>query len=369
MKIERIKLGNFKTFDDCEFSFSERLNVVVGDNASGKTTLLDAISVGLGSLFLGFPLPAIPRNIRRDEATLRRNRDGGSLVVEPQFPVTVTCTGKVDGRVGEWRRELSSEDGRTSRQDTFWIRDVGRRSAARIRQGKPAILPIISYYGTPRLWVQIRQRAIRALNSDTRFIGYLDCLNPASDFRRLFEWFKAQHRSVLDRKAPSAALEVVRKAIRSCIPSLEHIEFNVERDEPLVRIERESLPFSYLSDGQRNMIAMVGDLAVRCAILNPQLTEAATELTPGVVLIDELDLHLDPSWQRRVIKDFLRTFPRVQFFATTHSPFVIESLPTSEGVGILDLGAATVGNGVKASSKDPQRGPPGSGFLAKGAIG
>ena len=168
-------------------------------------------------------------------------------------------------------------------------------------------------------------------------MGYLDCLNPASDVKRLVQWFKTQELSALQQGAPNSTLEAVRQAILSCVTEASHAGFDVSRDELMIRIAERSLPFSYLSDGFRNMVAMVADIAVRCATLNPHLQEKASRETPGVVLIDELDLHLHPRWQRRVVDDLLRTFPLIQFFGTTHSPFIIQSLPPIEGVQLLNL--------------------------------
>ncbi|MEO1075191.1 MAG: AAA family ATPase, partial [Bacteroidota bacterium] len=90
------------------------------------------------------------------------------------------------------------------------------------------------------------------------------------------------------------------------------------------------LPFDLLSDGQRSMLALAGDLAMRMTRLNPSLREDSVQQTPGVVLIDELDLHLHPLWQRQIVGDLRRTFPAVQFIATTHSPFIIQSLQPGE---------------------------------------
>ena len=90
------------------------------------------------------------------------------------------------------------------------------------------------------------------------------------------------------------------------------------------------MPFSKLSDGQRAMLAMVGDIARRAALLNPHLGEKAPAETPGIVMIDEIDLHLHPRWQRQIVDDLKRTFPKMQFIATTHSPFIIQSLEEGE---------------------------------------
>ena len=163
MKIHQIKLKNFHCFKDREFSFGSRFNLIIGDNATGKTTLLDALSVGLGSLFLGFPEPASPRNITSDEVRLATYHQGDSWTVEPQYPTQVDCSGEVDGRQGTWHRALTSKDGRTTRQDADWIRAEASRLSAAVKQGQPAILPVISYYGTGRLWVQLhRPRPRRA---------------------------------------------------------------------------------------------------------------------------------------------------------------------------------------------------------------
>ena len=95
-------------------------------------------------------------------------------------------------------------------------------------------------------------------------------------------------------------------------------------------------PFYHLSDGYRNTLAMAADIAVRAATLNPALSSLAMEETPGVVLIDEIDLHLHPKWQRQIVEDLRGAFPKIQFVATTHSPFIIQSLRAIEGTWMWD---------------------------------
>jgi predicted ATP-binding protein involved in virulence len=89
-----------------------------------------------------------------------------------------------------------------------------------------------------------------------------------------------------------------------------------------------------LSDGIRNMLGMVADIAYRAAVLNPQLGSEAAQKTPGIVLIDEIDLHLHPKWQRRVVDDLKAAFPTIQFVATTHSPFIVQSLREGELINL-----------------------------------
>ncbi|MEZ5355445.1 MAG: AAA family ATPase [Bryobacteraceae bacterium] len=129
----------------------------------------------------------------------------------------------------------------------------------------------------------------------------------------------------------------VRKAILQCVEGGQEFYFDAARGEVVVEIGSQGiLPFNSLSDGQRTLLAMVWDIAQKAAMLNPSLEQSVLEKTPGIVLIDELDLHLHPVWQRRVIEDLRTVFPRIQFFATTHSPFLIQSLRSGEELVMLD---------------------------------
>ena len=90
------------------------------------------------------------------------------------------------------------------------------------------------------------------------------------------------------------------------------------------------IDFSALSDGYRNVIKIVTDIATKMCILNPYLGEDALAKTPGVVVIDELDLSLHPTWQKRIVRILKELFPKIQFICATHSPFIIQSLEPGE---------------------------------------
>lgn len=131
----------------------------------------------------------------------------------------------------------------------------------------------------------------------------------------------------------------VRAAIAQCLEGWDEVLYDPRLDSILARTSDGSraLPFHMLSDGVRNMIGMVGEIAYRAALLNPHLGADAAKKTPGIVLIDEVDQHLHPSWQRRIIDDLRRTFPEVQFFCTTHSPLIVQSVSPEEMI-LLDDG-------------------------------
>lgn len=98
----------------------------------------------------------------------------------------------------------------------------------------------------------------------------------------------------------------------------------------MIHPDHGELPISMLSDGVRSVISLVADLALRCVRLNPALGEQAPFLTPGVVLIDEVDLHLHPAWQQRIVSSLRQAFPEVQFILTTHSPQVLSTVHSSQ---------------------------------------
>jgi predicted ATP-binding protein involved in virulence len=352
MHIQKLRLENFNCFVEREIELVDRFNLIVGDNATGKTTLLNGLAVGLGSLFLGFPSPALARSIHRDEARLAFFELGDAITAESQFPVAVECSGFINGAEGTWRRDLLTEDGRTTRQDASWISRLSAKMRDEVKDGKEVVLPVISFYGTGRLWVQKRQREVKTLKPNSRFMGYLDCLDPASDEKRMLQWFKTHEISAVQKKEQIGTLEACRQAILTCVPEAKRVQFDVARNELMIDLPNRSLPFSYLSDGFRNMVAMVADIAVRCASLNPQFKGDAAQNTPGVVMIDEIDLHLHPKWQRRVVNDLLKAFPKIQFVATTHSPFVIQSLPALEGVQLLNLDNPKADDFVNKSVED-----------------
>ena len=135
--------------------------------------------------------------------------------------------------------------------------------------------------------------------------------------------------------------EAVRRAILDCLPDADELWFDVDYKDLVCSINGQAQPLSNLSDGQRMLLAMVADLAIKAVTLNAYLLPPDTsgteerllrvlKETPGVVLIDELDLHLHPSWQRRVAADLKRTFPSIQFIATSHSPQIIGELKREE---------------------------------------
>ena len=139
---------------------------------------------------------------------------------------------------------------------------------------------------------------------------------------------------IRERK-PLSSLKAVYSSVEGCVEGTERALYDFDLDDIVLEFAGGGrYPFGFLSDGQRSMTALAADIAMRCVQLNPHLKGNAPKMTNGVVLIDELDLHLHPNWQRRIVGDLTSLFPELQFVATTHSPFIVQSL---EGQGLVNL--------------------------------
>lgn len=350
MRIDTLTLKNFRRFDKLEMNFRPQFNLLVGKNGSGKTTILDGLSVAMGSWLLGmsnYNKDCKARSIEREEARLKciqYAKDGKKLVrYEYQHPVMVKAEGEVTDKKLVWERTLEGQSGRTKSTGAARIKSLSQSAGRTVMNGDtPITLPLISYYGTGRIWQQPRDLKARRESSNTkasksRFMGYLNSHDPRSDANSLFRWIQTQQYIAL-QEGDAPELNAVKRAILSCIEGGKRLYFSVSLADLILEIEgQERQPFNNLSDGYRNMIAMVGDIAWKAVQLNPHLGTKAPAETPGIVLIDELDLHLHPSWQRRVIEDLRRTFPKIQFICTTHSPFLIQAARAGEVIG-LDQG-------------------------------
>ncbi|MCX6359446.1 MAG: AAA family ATPase [Armatimonadetes bacterium] len=352
MRIRQVHLRNFRGFADTLIPLVEQVTVVAGENGTGKTTVLEALAVAMGGWLSGLPT---------DEARNLKPQDVRQLVtgVAPhygladQYPVSVTAIGDVYGETSvRWIRTLDRPGGRTTTKDATHVRRLAAGASEAVMEGRDITLPVLSHYGPGRLWQepndwsQSRRGPYTALvapqdavdqehGNDAgyfarRLSGYRYSVDPRCSEKDLMRWIRLQRLVELDEGVESASLRTVLVAIERCLP-VTGLHYSVRHDMLLVRGPNEDLlPFRALSDGYRNVIAMVGDIAFKCSVLNPHLGTDALTKTPGLVLIDEIDLHLHPQWQRRVVEDLRATFPAVQFVATTHSPFIIQSVRPGE---------------------------------------
>lgn len=352
MRIDHLSVHNFKGFTDREFSFHPQVNLVVGVNGTGKTSLLEALSVAAGGWFLGLS-GYNTRHIRPSEVRLAAFGQTGDtlpgkapavLAWEAQYPCELKAEGEVAGERITWSRSLTGPKGRTTYRDARQLKDLAARTSEAARS-RPVELPLIANYGTGRLWdvprtqAQVRtEERLTGKGQLSRFAGYSNSVDPRLSVAGLVRWIARQSWVTYQQGgAEPPGFAAVRSAMVRCIEGAEELFFDASYGEVIIRIAGQGAqPFNNLSDGQRTMLALVGDIAFKAATLNPHLGAEVLSATPGIVLIDELDLHLHPRWQRHVIEDLRGVFPRLQFICTTHSPFLIQSLRSGEELIVLD---------------------------------
>jgi predicted ATP-binding protein involved in virulence len=326
MQIDRLTIQNFRGFQDRELKFDPRFNLLVGDNATGKTSVLDALSIAVGSWFLGIKGYAEPIGIDKDDVRVEAHAHKDFYTFEKQFPSRIEEYGHMGDQSLSWARELTHEGGRTTAKDANDIISVATEAERRLRSGEDVTLPLICTYGCERLWYESRRttRKEAASQLPSRLDGYRDCINFNIEESSFLNWIRAEVSAGLQRGKETIAYRVVVDAITACVDGAISLYFDPRYDDLVVNLKDHGHQlFQHLSDGQQIMLGLVGDLARRARTLNPQLGDQVLKQTPGVVTIDELDLHLHPKWQRRVIRDLKRTFPTLQFVATTHSPQLI----------------------------------------------
>ncbi len=189
-----------------------------------------------------------------------------------------------------------------------------------------------------------REKKNDTFEKNNRSNGYIDSLDGAANDKLMMKWFQKMTIQELQRKQEIPEFTAVRTAMEQVFASITgfsdvNVQFNLDTGDIDViyydqNNEHVRIPLSLLSDGYKCTISLIADIAYRMAILNPQLLDKVLTETEGIVLIDEVDLHLHPTWQKRILKDLLDIFPRVQFIVSTHAPEVINSV-RSDSVVIL----------------------------------
>jgi predicted ATP-binding protein involved in virulence len=339
MKIKQLQLKNFRGFEDLTIDFPEGesgLAVLVGGNGSGKTSLLEGIIDFLDNFCLDITRPARGKEILLSEqAPVIRGDDVKYGCKDAEISISFEYLGEKLGIY--WK--IFAEDGRM-RFRSGAASDLEEKTIEKIRQKLLSTMwisaPLIAYYPAERLVIKQELKAIN-LEDFRPWNIYTDSLNKTVDFKGFFDWFRSledyenkQIRYLQDAKYRSRELEMVRGSIINFLEGFSN--FRIKRKPPeefVVEKNGQSISLSKLSPGERTILAMVGDIAKRASMVSNDLSSVR-----GVVLIDEIEQHLHPAWQRSIIPNLRRTFPNIQFILTTHSPQVISTLQ-KENVFIL----------------------------------
>jgi predicted ATP-binding protein involved in virulence len=359
MKIEEIIIKNFRCFEQLEVTFHPQMTVLIAANGGGKTSILDAVRIAVWPFVKGFDLGSQTgksATIQIDDVRLEKQINDN---MEPKEKTEVNTTGVWDdnGQVKTWLQWRDSiKKGTNSKGDASTAEltnQYAKSMQKKVFEGKEQIdLPLIAYLGTGRLWYQSRYSSeaadvVLSKTEYSRTSGYLNCLSQGSSLKHFVDWYGWIYRSYREEQIkaleqgyswgePGSHFLQTIKAIQFAVNCLiekqtgwKDIAYSSSHEQQIVLTHPQhgTLPLERLSDGLRNMVAMVADLAYRCVKLNPHLGAEATIKTHGIVMIDEVDMFLHPSWQQRVISSLRQAFPNIQFIVTTHSPQVLSTVP------------------------------------------
>lgn len=353
MKLTALYIKNYRCFKELTLSLDSHATLLVGRNGAGKTAVLDAAAIAI-STFLSGMENGISRNIQKEDARYHFYELEGITDAQHQFPVTIAAEGECGGFPGrKWSRSLNSASGKTTLKDAHELIEIAETMQSMIMTGNTdTMLPVLSYYGTGRLYAQKRQkRDLKSLRQFSRQTGYVDCMAAESNEKMMLNWFEKMTLKELQNQQKEGCLkkivqlEAVKQAVCRCFQSISgykdaEIYFDLDTHRILAEYTsqngfKQKFALNEMSDGYKNTLSMISDIAYRMAVLNPQCGARVLEKTPGIVLIDEIDLHLHPKWQQTIVKDLQHIFPKVQFILTSHAPAVIHSMK-KENIRLLD---------------------------------
>ena len=350
MKLKSVEIENYRAIEKLTLPLDPALTVLHGDNTCGKTSVLSAVAVGLSSILEYFV------NFSKVDFLETDVRTGASFV-----QVAVTSSEGI-----AWKRKrLAGMRRRTTTRGHHALRTMMSRIAD-VEADDSIPMPVVAFYDTDRIgfnapkgW-KTRGNLIRRYASGTtkeemslrlggkyeffRHLAVEDALTARTNFPEFFTWFYTKENDELreqkqhhDFSYQRKDLSAVRRAISSMLDGVSDPCVDVEPLRFSVSVTRagrhaEKLELDQLSGGQRAVLALAADLAWRMALGNPHLEDPLS--SEAIVLIDEVELHLHPSWQQRILNDLQQTFPNAQFIVSTHSAQV---LSTVEPTHIVEL--------------------------------
>jgi predicted ATP-binding protein involved in virulence len=361
MKLSKIEITNFRCFESLTVPLQPDVNVFVGVNGSGKTAILDAIALAFGDDFQHGPSAENSKTMLMPFDIRLETGPGNTVTQCKNSQVSISANNIFPVR------GLQEEDNRIIADTLRWTKNVEtvpnlrslfsangpdsplrkyfRALHAAVLQpesGNSIPVPVIAYYRSTRSlsrapdFVDMRPSTLYDLLLD-RWNAHSQALDASADYRSMFQWYYLRENQELrekvqirnDNSFEFPDLRAIRGALRGAMENVERMLFLGNLPRPVIifsesRGTPKALDLEQLSGGYRNLLAVVLDFARRLAQANPDFENPLE--APGILLIDEIELHLHPKWQQRVIPDLRKVFPNTQLIVTTHSPQVLTTV-------------------------------------------
>jgi len=343
MRIKKIKLENFRIFKDLEVKFPEsNFITIIGKNGSGKTTFLDSIAHGLYTIIHDILL--------FEEQDYISSSFGYTDITTGHNHVKVKCDFKNNGT------PFSSTSDYKAFIEPIEINKVpflsAQLEANNLKLKDLVGFPILRYYRIERSLSKTENKNVKTKKAvkNRKVKPYYNSLDGELPlFSELSSWWINEENYENEKKLEkedlafrNPSLEIIRKAVSNAFPILlgnneEYSDIQVKRRsdsngnisdsnysaELFIKVRGELIRMSQLSSGEKSIILLICDIARCLGIHNDFSSDSLSK--DGIVLIDEIDLHLHPNWQRRIIKTLRTVFPNVQFITTSHSPQILSS--------------------------------------------
>lgn len=369
MRIKDITIENFRGFRNRYFEFDPKMNVILGDNTTGKTTLLHAIQIALGAFLQEMTfLPGgngYSRNFKPTDQVKEFSWSSKSfipIIDKPSIAVDTDClvgnyekatnTIEINTKHVSWKRTGNKNSIANAGQLMDFVADMEARRRYADTSGANAIFPLFLSFGANRLENNYRSVQKTKKRESREAKAYKCALDEHVDFKGAFDWLYRYNKNLERGLEFEGTHEAFIGAFMDAFPAMNGITIDTKNEEFWANIKMTKdeepywLTYDMMSDGFKAMINIVAEIAHRCIELNGFLGKNAVKKTPGIIMIDEVDLYLHPHWQQHVLADLQKAFPMMQFMVTTHSPFIVQSVK-SQNVITLD--------GVKGDSNPDMR--------------
>ncbi|MFN6156782.1 MAG: AAA family ATPase [Dolichospermum sp.] len=362
MHIQKVIIKNFRCFEHLEVNLDPDINIFVGNNGSGKSALLDAIAAAMYPYVAG--IQKIVNKEQEVSPVLQRDlpvkQNSSEQRNHPEFTLSTTSLPEwtiiykdppIENDVDDKKRRKSSmllvsHTSRALQEGTKKLYSELLYNCDTLRYDKTSEFSVIAYYQSNRNLTNIADIENISNQSFDRFDTLKKAFNATANFTDLVNWFFVREyeelregRNRKDINFELSVLKQVRNAISTIIAPNARVYFSGATSAKLMvewtmeTGEKRELLLSQLSAGYRNMLALVMDFARRLAQANPDMENPLA--AEAILMIDELDLHLHPTWQQKIIPDLKKVFPNTQIIATTHSPEVVTTVKQNQ-VKILE---------------------------------